>query len=180
MPASSSISPWWVGLAGVALGFAFGEGARYARYRLEIWRNKRIIVTELKTILSQLPQKKDILQQAIAKLKQHQFLPTLSVRSITTGYRAVIDDLYPHLSLVERNCLHVIYERLRVADEQMDGFQANFIEAVKEKVINDPWGAYVGRLEELLESYAVVDTLARSYIAKTPIDVFSVEQSREG
>ena len=94
---------------------------------------------------------------------------------MTTGYRAILGDLYPHLSLIERNCLHVIYERLRVADEEMDGFQNNFIQAVRDKIINDPWGAYLGRLQELIDSYALVDTLARAYLANRPPDVFQVE-----
>lgn len=163
----------WIALAGVLLGFLLGEGARYARYRWEIGRNKRIIRTELQTILSQLPQKQDILRQAISHLKQQRFMPTLSVRSVTTGYHSVLDDVYPHLSLVERNCLHVIYERLRVADEQMDGLEENFVKAVKDKIIDNPWSTYAGRLEELLESLAVVNDLAHAYLAKTPVGVFA-------
>ena len=155
------------------LGFLLGEGTRYARYRWEIWRNKRIVRTELQTILSQLPQKRDIIRQAIAHMKQQRFMPTLSVRSVTTGYRSVLDDLYPHLSLIERNCLHVIYERLRVADEQMDGLEESFTKAVKDKIIADPWSAYVGRLEELLESFTVIEDLARNYIVNKPVDVFA-------
>ena len=171
MPARISAAPW-IALAGVVLGFLLGEGARYARYRWEIRRNKRIIRTELQTILSQVPQKRDILRQALAKLKEKRFLPPLSVRAVTTGYYSVLDDLYPHLSLIERNCLHVIYERLRVTDEQMDGLEQTFISAVKDKIINDPWSAYAGRLQELNDSCTLVEDLARKYIAGTPVDVF--------
>lgn len=174
MSAPSSLSPW-IALAGVVVGFLLGEGSRYLRYRWEICRNNKIVRTELQTILSQMPQKRDILRQAIAHLKQQRFMPTLSVRSVVTGYYSVLDDLYPHLSLVERNCLHVIYERLRVADEQMDGFEESFVRAVKDKIIDDPWSAYAGRLEELLASFDVVEDLARAYIARKPIDVFVQE-----
>lgn len=173
MSETSSIPPWWIGLFGVILGFVLGEGARYARHRWEIERNKRIIRTELQSILSQLPQKQNILLQAIAHFSQQTFMPTLSVRSVTAGYNAILGDLYPHLTLVERNCLHVIYERLRVADEQMDGLEDNFVNAVRDKIISDPWAVYTGRLKELLESFKVVDALARAYIAKKPIDVFA-------
>ena len=172
MSTQSPFTPW-IALAGVVLGFLLGEGTHYARYRWEIWRNKRIVRTELQTILSQLPQKRDIIRQAIAHMKQQRFMPTLSVRSVTTGYRSVLDDLYPHLSLIERNCLHVIYERLRVADEQMDGLEESFTKAVKDKIIDDPWSAYVGRLEELLESFTVIEHLARNYVANKPVDVFA-------
>ena len=105
-------------------------------------------------------------------------MPTLSVRFITTGYRAVLDDMYPHLSLKERNCLHVIYERLRLADEQMDTFEKNFISAMKDKIISDPVTVYVGRLQEFLDSLTVVEALARDYINNKPVDVFGTTSNR--
>jgi hypothetical protein len=169
----NSLTPW-IGLIGVALGFALGEGSRYARYRLEIQRNKSVVHQELETICAQIPQKKDILNQAIAHLKTERFMRTLSVRMVTTGYYAVISDLYPHISHLERNVLHVIYERLRVADEQLDGLEEAFVRTVKDKVVNNPLVAFSDRLQELLESYTVVDDLARSYLNKRPVDVFSV------
>ena len=150
----------------MVVGFLLGEGSRYARYRWEIWRKKRIVRTELQTILSQLPQKRDMLRQAIVHLKQQRILPMVSVRAVTTGYRSALDDLYPHLSLVQRNCLHVIYERLRVADEQMDEFEESFIKAVNNKIIENPWSTYTGRLEDLLQSFDVIEHLARAYIEK--------------
>ena len=128
---------------------------------------------ELETMLAQVPQKRDILHQAIAHLKQKQVMPTLSVHTVTTGYYSVLEALYPHLQLVERNCLHVIFERLRVADEQMDGFEDSFVKAVKDKIIEDPWFTYISRLDELLESYTVIEQLACSYLAMRPIDVFA-------
>lgn len=175
---TSSISPW-IGLAGVAIGFALGEGSRYARYRWEIARNRRIVRTELESVIAQLPQKRDILQQAIEHMNEKRFMPTLSVRMVATGYYSVLEDLYPHLKPLERNCLHVIFERIRVADEQLDKFEQSFVAAVKDKVITDPWITFCGRLEELFESYAVVEALSRSYLANKPVDVFSVNQLTE-
>lgn len=165
-------------MIGVVFGFLLGEGSRYARYRWEISRNKKIVRAELETVLSQIPQKRDILQQAIAHLKEKRFMSTLSVRSVTTGYYSVLEALYPHLKLVERNCLHVVFERLRVADEQMDGFEESFVRALKDKIIEDPWLTYAGRLEELLESYAVIEKLARSCLAKNPVDVFAIGERK--
>lgn len=101
-------------------------------------------------------------------------MPTLSVHLITTGYSSVLSQLYPHLSLTERNCLHVIYERLRVADEAMDEFESDLIQAVKEKIIDDPWESAIGRLEDLRHSLSVVEELARSYLTGKPTDVFGI------
>src|SRR4029077_13571069 len=105
----SSTQPWWA-LAGVVVGFPRGEGMRYVRYRWEIRRNRRLVKEELLSVLAQLPQKEEILGKAITLLREQRILAMTSVHLIATGYRAVLDALYPHLSLLERNCLHVIYE----------------------------------------------------------------------
>lgn len=60
----------------------------------------------------------------------------------------------------------------------MDGFEESFVRALKDKIIEDPSLTYVGRLEELLESYAVIEYLARSYLAKNPIDVFAIGERK--
>lgn len=105
---------------------------------------------------------------------QHQrFMPTLSVRTVTVGYYSVQESVYPHLKPVERNCLHVIFERLRVADEQMDGMEQTFMRAVKDKVTEDPWDVFVVRCRELLESYDVAAQLATSYLERKPVHVFA-------
>jgi phytoene/squalene synthetase len=97
----------------------------------------------------------------------------ISVNTVTLGYYSVQESLYPHLKPIERNCLHIIFERLRVADEQMDGMEKAFMRAVKDKVLADPWSVFAGRCEELLASYDVVAELATSYLAGKPIDVFA-------
>ena len=107
-------------------------------------------------------------------------MPTLSVRMVTTGYRSVLNEVYPHLTLVQRNCLHVIYERIRVADEMMDGFEESFAKTAKEKIIDDYWNVYIGRLDELLQSYSIVEVLARKFLANKPVDVFAGPSSTEG
>lgn len=172
---SSVPSSPWAALAGVFVGFLLGEGSRYLRYRLDIRRNKRLVQTELRSVLAQLPLKKDILNQAIDHMRQQRFLPLLSVTTVTLGYYSVQESLYPHLKPLERNCLHVIFERLRVADEQMDQMERAFMAAVKDKVIADPWSVFIGRCEELTTSYDVVAELATSYLAGKPVDVFSTQ-----
>jgi hypothetical protein len=169
----STPQPWWA-LAGVVVGFCLGEGTRYARYRWEIHRNRRLVKEELKAVLAQLPQKREILSKAIASLKQKRTLSTQSVHLIATGYTAVVDQLYAHLTLHERNCLHVIYERLRVADAEMDEFENHFLELIRNEQVDDPWSSYVGRLEDHLRSLETVEELAKSYVTGKPIDVFGV------
>ena len=169
-----SIPQLWWPLIGVFLGFCLGEGTRYLRYRWEIHRNRRLVKQELKSVIAQLPQKQEILLKAIENLKEKRSLTTKSVHLIATGYAAVLNDLYPHLSMQQRNCLHVIYERLRVTDEEMDRFEDHFLEMVRNKHIDDPWSCYIGRLEDQLHSITLVEKLAKSYLAGRPVDVFGV------
>ncbi|WP_291555316.1 hypothetical protein [Comamonas sp. SCN 65-56] len=175
---TSNPSPWFA-LIGVVVGFLLGEGSRYVRYRFEIRRNKRVILTELKSILAQIPQKQDILNQAIINMKHERFMPLLSVRIISFGYYSMLESLYPHLKPKERTCLHVIFERLRVADEQMDKMEEIFTSILKNGTITNPWGVFIGRCEELLASYRIVIELAISYLSGKPNDIFPIENARQ-
>jgi hypothetical protein len=104
------------------------------------------VKAELISVLAQLPQKRDILQQAIGHMQKEKFMPTLSVRMVATGYYLVLEKLYPHLSPIERNCLHVIFERLRVADEQLDDLENAFFRTIKDGIVASPWSKFSGRL----------------------------------
>jgi len=165
--------PFWA-LLGVVLGFLLGEGSRLIR---EWWRLKRLRVAleqELRSIQTQIPQKIDVINQMRESASQRRILPGLSVAIADTIYRNHDVKLYPRLTLLERNCLHVIYERLAIADKVLSTFEQDVRTAISEGLINDPFVAYHERLGELLESYDVVQTLIRSYLARNPIDVFEV------
>lgn len=162
----------WVALIGVISGFLLGEGSRYLRYWVQVHRNKKLIRFELESILKQLPQKRDILKQAIESMRNQQFLATNSVRAISIGYYAVREEVYLHLDSTERNCLHVIYEYLRIADEQMEELEDFFIHSVKNGIPPNPSDAYIGRCEDLLNSYEIVPNLVKSYLSGRPINVF--------
>jgi hypothetical protein len=177
MSTPNPIQPW-VALIGAIVGFLFGEGSRLIRHYWQIHRNKQLVKAELKAILAQLPYKKDILNQAIISMKGGRLLPMVSVRVLAIGYQSVLEELYPHLSALQRHCLHVIYERLRLADQFMDSFEDDFTKAIREKTFPDPWAAYIGKTEEILESYRVVEDLAQSYLSCNPIDVFGIKQKR--
>jgi hypothetical protein len=163
------------GLIGVALGFSLGEGSRCIRKRLRIRKLKGTVHTELKAILAQIEDKEDILRQAIKALEEKRgVLPMAAVRFITIGYGSYIEDLYEHYSDVDRNCLHVIYERLRAADSLTESFFEDFQRAIKDKIIAEPWKAYAAHLGDLDESYNVVRNLINSFLAGKAEDVFHI------
>ena len=124
-------------------------------------------------MLAQLPFKRDILAQSVVHMKNQRFLPMIATATITAGFSSIQELLYPHLTSVERNCLHIVFERLRVLDEQMAGMEGEFLRAVKDKVLTEPWATFRGRCEELLASCDVVAELAQSYLDRSPIDVYA-------
>lgn len=172
----AGISSELIGLIGVVLGFTLGAGLHYLRYRYRIRRMKIIVREELKSAQAQLSQKRDILQQAIAKLGNHQILPTLSVHVLTSGYKSALGELYGHLNDRERNCLHVVYEYLRVGDEVTDRFETDILTALKEGVLADPYKAYADRFIEVLKMYEVAGKLIDSYLNGDPEEVYPLMQ----
>jgi len=167
-------SSFW-GLIGVVVGFALGEGARYARYRWRIYQLKGVIDIELKSLLLQIDQKKDIIGQAIDRLKKKRYLPTQSVPAMTTAYKEFFGEVYEHLCPIQRNCVHNVYERIHLTDKILDSFERDFLTAVKEKIISDPFQAYCDRLGEVQEGLSVAQELIRGYLEGNPKDIYGLK-----
>ncbi|MBA7638294.1 hypothetical protein ES703_45947 [subsurface metagenome] len=159
-------------ISGIILGFLLGEGSRYLRYRLRIRKLKRVVKEELMSILAQIPWKKTIIGEIIDNLDEEKVLSGLSVGIMNTGYKQHIAELYEHLSILQRNCLHVIHERLNIADKTLSSFEHDIASAVREKIIDKPFELYKSRLQEILQSYNVIEDLIKKYLAGKPIDVF--------
>ena len=140
--------------------------------KYNIRKMKEVLKSELLSIKAQIESKEDILLQAIQKFQTGRVLPTISVRTVRTGYDAYLGSLYLTYSERERNCLHVIYEQLRISDEIMDSFDKDFQVSLKSGLVERPWDVAVNQLEELLRSYDVVDRLIQSFLDGTPEDVF--------
>jgi hypothetical protein len=145
---------------------------------LRIYRLKRIVKEELKSILSQIPLKKDIVNQIISSLEKQRILSGLSVKIVNTGYNRHIEELYEHLTVLQRNCLHVIHEHLAVADKILFSFEQDFLSAKREQIIDNPFDAYKGRFRDILNSYSVVEKLIKGYLKGKPEDVFFVEEEK--
>lgn len=163
-------------LAGVVLAnYLNNRNIRKAKDK-RIIELKKIIGEELKSILAQIIDKKDIINQAIAHLSlEKNYLPLRSVSIIAIGYQQNISELHNYLTQKERNCLHVIYERLFIADEELNNFENNFKNDYRDKIISKPFKAYRNRLNNLNSSYDVVSKLINNYLMGKPEDVFHTE-----
>jgi hypothetical protein len=170
-------SPSFWAIAGVVIGYALNEISRVIRDAFKRKNIKNVIVEELISIKYQIDQKIDILNQAISALKNGDYLATESVPIITIGYETNINNIYSELNVRERNCLHVIYSRLKIAEDIMRKFEVDFLTNVTNKTIKNPFAMSIDRMEELIESYNVVKELIDSYQNDKPIDVFNIEQT---
>ena len=166
-------------IVGVILGFVLSEVYRHRHYRSRIRNLKRMVKEELKSILAQIPWKKTIIREIIDNLDEQKVLSGVSVGIMNTGYKQHIAELYEHLSILQRNCLHVIYERLDIADKTLSSLEQNIKSAVREKIIDKPFQLYKSRLQEILHSYDVVEDLIKKYLNGKPTDVFCVEKETE-
>ena len=165
-------SPQFWGLIGVVVGLLIGEVIAYLRYRFRVQRLKKLIEEELWAIRAQIPQKKDIVEQILAALEKKTILSGVSIDIINTGYKQHIGELYEHLSLKQRNCLHVIHGHLESNDRILCSIEQDIIAVLHTKVLQDPFEAYRKRFCEILNNYDVVESLIRGYLDGKPVDVF--------
>ena len=132
-----------------------------------------MIEKELKSILAQIPQKKNIINRILSELEKGNILSGLSVGIVSTGYKNHISELYEHLYLEQRNCLHVIYEYLDVADKILSSFEPDCKSVpVGSQVHSSRVEMYKKRFHEILNSYDFVLDLIKKYLQGNPPEVF--------
>jgi len=167
-------NPSFWAIVGVIIGYALNEISRLIRNVIKKRKIKKVINEELNSINFQIDQKIDILNQAISALKNGDYIPTESVPTISIGYDTNINDIYTELDPKLRNCLHVIYSRLKIAEDIMRKFEEHFLSSIQNKTIKNPYAMSIDRMEELIKSYNVVEELIKSYRNNRPIDVFQI------
>ncbi len=165
-----------LGLVGVIVGFMLSEFSQSWRARSRIARARSAVTNELRSLQGQIPQLKEICDSAIKELRARTLLPTLAVPAISSAYDAHIEELQAHLTVKERNCLHIIYSRLKVADEVLSELEQDFRAAMTQGVFDDPFEAFADRLTDIYQSYDVINKLIESFIKGEPIDVFRIEK----
>lgn len=83
--------------------------------------------------------------------------------------------MYEHLCPIQRNCVHNVYERFHLADKVLDSFERDFLTAIKEKIISDPFQAYSDRLEEVQQALGEAQELIRGYLEGNPKDIYGLK-----
>jgi len=160
-------------LLGVVLGFALAEGTQWLkRHRLRK-RLREALVAELQSINRMVPSKVDVLNQAESYFKEARVMPTQVTHFPRDIYSRVIVEAPEILENWERDCLHIIYERLRVIDVSMDSMKERFISMSSsyssEQAISDA----VGCIGDLKEALSQTSGLAQSVITGKCFDVYA-------
>jgi 5,10-methenyltetrahydromethanopterin hydrogenase len=83
--------------------------------------------------------------------------------------------VYEHLCPTQRNCVHNVYERLHLVDKVLDSFEHDFLTAIKDKIISDPFQAYSDRLKEVQQSLNEAQELIRGYLEGNPKDIYGLK-----
>lgn len=162
-------------LGGVLLGFLLGAAANWIREKWRLKRLREALRAECKTLLCQIPDKKDIVVQSVRALRERDLLCGSHVRCATMVYRTVLPDLLLKLSDEERDVLHYAYEHLRVADEEVEQ-QERSVEMLKRQGMTEPHAALANHLEALLGAYDLAHRLLQSFLNGSPVDVARREQ----
>jgi hypothetical protein len=161
---------------GVALGFGLSEITRILRDRAKKKLMRLAIHGELEAIKFQIYQKRENVRQVIQELQQGKILSGITLPTPHTAYNKYYPEIYGELSLLERNCLHTIYEHLLLNDKLMFDFENELKKDLIEKISKDPVKHHLANLRDIGISYDAALKWIDSYLTGNPIDVLHVEK----
>lgn len=159
-------------ILGVVLGFGLGEltaVVKDIRSRRKIMRSLK---DELQSNVFIIAQKQDIIDKMISALQNKQILEGQSLHAASLIYDVHLPLISNILTPIQRDNLHVIYESLKVIDKFLDEFEKNIKEDIDRQIMPDPWGAYQGKLGDLVDQYNKHSSLIADYLNNKPRDVF--------
>jgi len=162
----------YIGLIGVILGFFLSQLATTWRERRKAKRAVKLIMEELRANLAVLPQRRDVVSKVKIELDRKKVRPGQGVPFLTRSYDYNIHLAYPVLSPIERDNLHVVYERLKFVDSFLSSFEADLMKHLERKLVDNPYALYSIRMEEILENFRVVEDLISKHLKGEPVDVF--------
>ncbi|MCD1597740.1 hypothetical protein [Rheinheimera aquimaris] len=159
-------------LLGVVLGFALAEGAQWLKRRRLRVRLRKSLVAELQSIMRMVPSKVDVLRQAESHFKAERVMPTQSTNFPREIYSRIITEAPEILKDWERDCLHIIHERLRVVDASMDSMEERFLSINSSYSSEQAISAAVCSINDLKEALSQTSELAKFVISGERLDVY--------
>jgi hypothetical protein len=104
-------------------------------------------------------------------LAKGQVMPGESVPFCSTIYDNHLSTLSAHLSILERNSLHVIYSSLGIVDSTMKTAVESVMRAVDSETFKDVVGLERTKLQDLDKVMNVTEELIQKHLTKAPVDV---------
>lgn len=161
-------------LFGVVLGFVLAEGAQWFKLHRLRDQLRKSLLSELQSITRMVPSKVDVLNQAESHFKAERVMPTQSTRFPRDVYSRIIIETPEILKEWERDCLHIIHERLRVVDNSMDSMEERFV-SINSSYSHEQAIAAVGcSIDDLREALSQTSRLAQSVISGECVDVYAL------
>lgn len=161
-------------LFGVVLGFVLAESAQWLKLHRLRNRLRKSLLAELQSITRMVPSKVDVLNQAESHFKAGRVMPTQSTRFPREIYSRIIIETPEVLKNWERDCLHIIYERLRVVDISMESMEERFISINSSYSREQAVSAAVGSINGLKETLSQTCVLVQAVISGEHVDVYAL------
>jgi len=155
-------------LSGVIVGFLLSALWEIIKNKLSIHRKRKAIESELRTNLGLIPQKIDLLNKVKTSLDQETVLPSYTVHYTTYLNDHYIGNVGPHLTEDQRSCLHVIYESMKFVDRFLDSLFRDFIEFRSSGQLSEPFKAFSGMCEDLIERSNLTQEMIKEYLMGKP------------
>ncbi len=163
-------------LGGVILGFSLTEISKKIQENKQNKRIKNALFSELEGNLYAIKQKKDIIKKVIISLEKKTILPAYSVPLPTAVFYTNTALIITLLTHIESDNVQHIYGRIRLIDSFLDNFEDEFLEALKDPNIEDPFFIYTTRFRDILNQCDVTQKLIKSFLQKNPIDIYYRKQ----
>lgn len=159
-------------LLGVFVGFALTEVTAWFKARKTAHSLRRALDGELASIARMIPLKEKTLQKAISQLAAGQFLNTASTYFPRGVYDQLLLEAYDTISNNERDCLHILFEHLRVLDQQMNDLERRFLSIKDSNSTNTAVQMAGGTLQDLVANLSTCQRLISSIQQKNPFTVY--------
>ena len=163
---------WIAALIGVVLGIILTETSTVIKDIYKARKYNDALNDELSANLHQLKYKEDIANQMIAALKKGRFLPGWSVPFASTVYEHHFPSIINRLKPIERDNVRHIYGQLHILDEITKTMEGDFKEDTKTDVMKSTVEAYIGRVDDVLQNYQILNDLISKYLDKKPVDIY--------
>lgn len=166
------IPKWAIALIGVTAGFVLKELSDLVKEKLRSRKYRSALEDELMTNHHQLVQKIDIAVQMKDALSKGKFLAGLSVPFASSVYDNYFPSILKDLTSLQRDNIRHIYSTLRVLDEFMFDIEKSYKEDAKGTVMGDVNAAYLGKIDDVLNTYKTVQELIQKYNDGNPVDIY--------